>query len=346
MNHSSGTPGDGGDADIARAVRLASRLPAIPDDRRAAAYQRVRAEWQAATAPPATRRSTGWRAALAAGIAASLVAVALVVGRVDAPAGAEVAVAWVGQGVEVAPAARQPWQFWGNSARELRSGAVLHRDDVLQTGGQGAALLRVGPLLTLRLAPQSQLRLDAVDRVTLLRGQVYIDSGSPAGDAGQPLTVATAAGDVRHLGTRYLVRAGDNVVEVAVRDGRVLLAGRNATVRTQAGAGEGLRLVADASAVERYPLSPDDASYAWLAQIPTPLEIEGQTLGTFLDWYAAETGRPVAMGTGEPAERMRAVRLSGSIAGLTPDQALDTVAAVADLAIERRGDQVKVDIAR
>jgi transmembrane sensor len=341
--------GDHDEADIARAVRLAGRRPALTEQQRAAAFERVHAEWRAATAPadvpadaptvvaaaaPARWR---WRGALAAGLAAGVVAVALLTGRVTMQPGAEVALASVVQGVEVTPA--------GSSSRQLLAGATVHQSDTLRTGAQGGALLRVGPVLALRLAPESELRFDAADRVTLLRGQIYVDSGTHTGP-GTPLTVATQHGEVRHLGTRYLVRAAADRLDVAVRDGRVQLASLAGDLRAEATAGERLQLAAGASAIERGALSADDAAYAWLARIPTPLDIEGKTLGEFVAWYEAETGRRVDLGSGDSVDAVRLIRLSGSVAGMSPDEALDTVAAVSDVAVDRAEGRVRIDIAR
>lgn len=343
MNHQTDTDRDDDDADVARAVRLAMRRPVVTEAQRAAAFDRVQAEWRSATGAVLPAGRSRWRAALAASLAAGVVAVALLVGRVSGTEGAEVALASVAQGAELTPAASRPWQFWGGSARGVRVGTTIHQNETLTTGQQGGALLRVGELLALRVAPQSALRFDAPDRVTLLRGQIYVDSGSHDG-AGASLTVATGQGEVRHLGTRYLVRADAGAVDVAVRDGRVLLANADAGLRAEAVAGERLRLVAGGRAIERAPLSPDDAAYGWLASIPAPLDIEGKTLAEFVEWYESETGRRVELGAGGPVDAVRAVRLSGSVAGMTPDEALETVAAVADLSVSRGGGAVRIDV--
>ena len=75
------------------------------------------------------------------------------------------------------------------------------------------------------------------------------------------------------------------------------------------------------------------------------IDIEGQTLATFLQWYAAETGRTVVLGSGAQDEPLRDVRLSGSVAGLTPERALETVAAVTDLTVVSNPGGVQVGVA-
>jgi ferric-dicitrate binding protein FerR (iron transport regulator) len=332
------TPDD--EAQLARVLRRAARVPEIPAERRAAAFERVHAEWRTATERSA-RRWTPLRAGLAASVAATLVAVTLLSGRLAGPAGADVAVALAANGTELS-VGRSGWlDRWRAPVGTLQSGAVLQTADVLTTGASSAALLRVGPVLTLRVAPESQLRFDSADRVTLLRGQLYVDSGARSGIA-TALTVATALGEVQHVGTRYLVRAGSGSLEVAVREGRVRLSGFEAATRAEAAAGQRLRLGAGGRSIERGALAADDSAYGWLAAIPTPIDIEGRTLGAFLDWYSAETGRAVVLGQGDAASTLRDVRLSGRVAGLSPDQALDTVAAVADLTISRDESGVRI----
>jgi ferric-dicitrate binding protein FerR (iron transport regulator) len=353
MNIENDGHGGADEADIARAMRLVGRRPALTEQQRAAAFERVHAEWRAATATAVSNDGTAaarpthgrWRAALAASLAAGVVAVAVLSGRVATQPGPEVALASVARGVEVKSAASRPWQFWSVAPRGLQAGTSVRQGDTLQTGAEGVALLRVGPLLALRVAPRSELRFDAQDRVTLLHGQIYIDSGTHAGP-GTPLTVVTQHGEVRHLGTRYLVRATADRLDVAVRDGRVLLASLVGDLRAEASAGERLQLAAGANAIERGALAPDDAAYGWLARIPTPLDIEGKTLGEFVAWYEAETGRSVDLGSHDSVAAVRSIRLSGSVAGMTPDEALDMVAAVSDLTVDRANGRVRIDTAR
>jgi ferric-dicitrate binding protein FerR (iron transport regulator) len=331
------------DAQLARVLRLAPRVPEVPAERRAAAFERVHADWRAATRRPA-RRWTPVRAALVASLAAVLVATTLWVGRAAAPAGDEIAVAMTVSGADLAVGGAGWLDRWRSPAQALGVGTAVHAADLLTTGPSSAALLRVGPVLTLRVAPQTQLRFDGVHRLTLLRGQVYVDSNAGSGVA-TAFIIATALGDVQHLGTRYLVRAGVDAIEVGVRDGRVRLSGREPGVSAEATAGQRLRLAERTGSVERSALAGDDPAYAWLAAIPAPVDIEGKTLAEFLEWYAAETGRGVVLGSGAEDEPLRAVLLSGNVAGLTPERALDAVAAVADLTVVRTPGGVRVGVA-
>lgn len=328
------------DPELARLLRRAPRPLPVPAERRAIAFETVRAEWRSATSR-STRRWTPLRTGLAASAAALLVAT-LLLGRGWDAAGAEVAVAMTVSGAEVSAAGSGLLARWTAPPRGLQQGGALRAAELLTTGSTSAAMLRVGSTLTLRVAPQSQLRFDSADSVTLLRGELYVDSGARGGITA-PLLVATAHGIVQHVGTRYLVRAGSSDVTVAVREGRVRLTGAAGRLRAEASAGEQLRIAADAERIERGALAADDAVYAWLSSIPAPIEVEGQTLSTFMAWYSAETGRDIQFTDGAAAAVLSNVQLRGSVAGLTPDQALDAVAAVADLAVSRSPAGIRIE---
>ena len=166
---------------------------------------------------------------------------------------------------------------------------------------------------------------------------MYVDSGS--GAAGDPWVVATGLGDVRHLGTQYLVTIGADGLAVAVREGRIALQpARSGTAQTTAIAGERLRVAADAPGqIRRTTLSPTDAQWDWVESVPTLLEVEGLTLGGFLVWYRRETAQTVTLEGVDTA-----IRLHGSIAGLTPDEALEAIAAATDLDVRRVEGQTVV----
>ena len=77
---------------------------------------------------------------------------------------------------------------------------ALSGSSMLRTGpNSGAGLLYPGQL-SLRLGADSEIELTDVQRVRLLRGTVYVDTGYAG--AGH-LEVETPLGRVRHLGTQY-----------------------------------------------------------------------------------------------------------------------------------------------
>jgi hypothetical protein len=101
----------------------------------------------------------------------------------------------------------------------------------------------------------------------------------------------------------------------------------------------GERLVArGGGAVERGTLAPWDPAWSWTWSAAPAFELEGATLEGFLAWQAGESGRPLTFAPDLEAAAGRRVVLHGSIAGLTPDQALEVVARTVGWRVERIGD--------
>ncbi len=335
---------------IARAVREALPLERASAQARERVRAAAQAQWRAslstgdgvtasptaAAAATAAPRRLRWPLALAASVVVALVAVTLSWQAVRQDgAGATVAIAEVVKGpVRLA----SPGAFGARETALERRGAVGTRQ-VVSTGADGAALLRLGEGLTLRLGASSRLLVAAAGEVSLQAGTIYVDADPRSGL--QPLVVATPQGRVRHLGTQYSIRAQGGQVEIAVREGRIELAGGAAPQTLLAEGGEALRIEAS-GAVARARIARDDARWSWLSGVPMPFELQGATLPAFLDWYVRETGRTIAFADASGAARAQQVRLSGSIASLSPDQALQVVAASAGLAATLDGSRLNL----
>ena len=325
------------DDDLGRLIRRAPRYPGPDPAAKQRAFEVVAEAWREGRAEARSPLRRAWPAAAAA--AAALVVVAgLTWQRFTAPP--VVAVATV-QRIEGRVTAIESGWFGGS--RELAVAGTVNSDETLQTAGDARIVLREANGLSLRLAPSTRIALLSPQNVHLESGELYVDADPALGAA--PLTVQTAFGSVRHFGTQYAVRsAGDapgrepSSVEVAVREGRVQLT-RAAGEALAIEAGEALRLGRGGD-VARRPLPTDDASWNWLQQTAAPIEIDGHTLAEFLRWYSRETGRPVTVSAGVAAPQT--IRLSGSILGLTPDEALAAVAASTDLAIRRFADHIEL----
>ncbi len=339
---------------LARAVRDAARVEPASAQARERVRAAVRAQWHASlpSATPATSQQPGAGGASAAAVSvaaprrarwplalAASVVVALVAGglswqsaRVGA-IGATVAVAEVVRG----PVSITSPGLLGTRESALAVRAAVATRQVVSTGADAAALLRLGPGLTLRLAANSRLGLSGAGEVSLEAGTVYVDADPRHGT--QPLTVATTFGSVRHLGTQYSVSAARAGLEVAVREGRVQLSGVPRGAPLQAQAGEALRVAASGQ-VERFAVRGDDPRWAWLGVVPVPFPLQGAALPAFLDWYARESGSVVSFAAPADEARARGVLLSGSIAGLSPDEALQVVVASAGIVVNRDGGRL------
>lgn len=307
--------GDWSGSDESRLTRLMRTMPrGAPDPAaRARAFDMAHAEWRRLQGQRARMRRARWAAA------ASVAVVAL--------AGA----LWL---QPFAPRIASLDRQYGSVTLDrepLATGARLRRGAAVETSGASGALLRYSPDLTLRLDAGTRVVLVDAGNLQLESGRVYV---AVAPGAAVPYVVHTAAGDVRHLGTHYAVRARGAALDVAVRDGVVQVDTDAGEAR--AGAGEALHVDAQGR-IGRTAIA-GDAPWAWVAKLPAPIVIEGKSLAEFLRWYATETGRNIVYADERTRTRAAAAILHGSVDGLPPAEALAIVVASVDLRAEVSAD--------
>jgi ferric-dicitrate binding protein FerR (iron transport regulator) len=294
----------------------------------AAVRERIRlavaTEWRATVAASRTPTTRNWqRPALAMAASLAVIAVALGVFQLRLPTQAPsvATLARLSGSVEVGVDA--DWQ-------PVAAGQSLRVGQQLVTGPQGKAALTLARGATLRLDANTRIAMAGIDRVVVKRGAVYLDAGNrPA--AGPGLQIASAFGSTRHLGTQYEVRVSPSGMQVSVREGRVELSGaggsRSAVVAV---AGEQL-LIGSAGAVARQAVDRHDARWNWIADVTPPYAIEDRRLTEFLAWVCRETGRELAFASPEVEATAQSIILRGSVAGLSPNDALAAVMATTNL---------------
>lgn len=215
-----------------------------------------------------------------------------------------------------------------DAAAEARDvGQLIRVGDIMETDARSRAAVSFPDGLSLRLDHDTRLAVDATDRITLASGAVYIDAPPGVGSA-NALTVDTTAGSVQHVGTQYEVRTQADAMVVSVREGRVLVT--NASTSNTGEAGQVLRLTSSGD-LTRSSLAASDPHWQWAMQAAPVFDIDNQSLATFLQWIARETGRHVVYSTPQAESAAEAVKLRGSIAGLDADVALTTVLATTQL---------------
>ncbi|MGE0582125.1 MAG: FecR domain-containing protein [Steroidobacteraceae bacterium] len=297
--------------DEARLERLMRAVPrGSPDPAaRARVFDAVQAEWRRSLPQPAQARPVQRARWLAA---ASVAAVAL-------------AGMWWWQS-PASPVATADRAFGTVTVAggPLATGARIRPGTSLVTAADSGALLRYSPDLSLRLDANTRVTLTDAQNLHLAGGRIYV---AVAPGAAVPYVVHTAAGDVRHVGTHYVVDARGGGLDIAVRDGTVRLDAGSRAERV--GAGEALHVDAGGAVVRR--AFEGDTPWAWVDRLPTPIVIEGQSLASFLRWYAAESGREVTFADDAIRARAAAAILHGSVDGLPPAAALAIVVASVDL---------------
>ena len=91
-------------------------------------------------------------------------------------------------------------------------------------------------------------------------------------------------------------------------------------------AGEQFTIAAD-GAVQRMPSERYGETWDWIATTTPAIDIEGRPLVDFLAWAGRELGREVVFESPQLRREAAAIVVHGSVAGLTPQQALDAVLA-------------------
>ena len=323
-------PGDDGrteEADLGRGLRAAGRRARPAEDVERSVRAAVYAEWQCTVAMRRARRRrrVGYAAVAALGVMG--VGAWLSSTRLTAPGAPIASIERVDGEVRYAAG---PLPLWRVAGERL----ALTVGDELRTGDGGRVALALDNGLSVRLDHGTRVELAAEDRIVVRQGAVYIDSGAEEAGAESSLAIDTPAGTVRHLGTQYEVRLLEPGVRVRVREGRVVLE-RPSDGVLRARAGEQLTVSPDGT-VERAAVPVHGDAWQWAVAIAPAFEIDGRPLAQFLAWASRELGREIAYATPEAQAAATRIILSGSVAGLAPEEALNAVLATTGL---RRADE-------
>lgn len=305
-NGASAGNGSSREDSIARLMRLAGPRPAVPQAVRERVHAAVKREWRGKVARQRTRR---WgRRAIPAALAAGVLLAVVLGGRVPLIDPAPVAtVAVVGGGS-------------GTQSLRLHPGDPVYPGDSIRTGGSGAALA-LGNGVSLRLAANTTATVGAIDEVTLTAGRIYADTG-PAIRADRTITVHTNIGSATDHGTQFAIGYDGVAMSVAVREGSVEVDARRASYTAEAGE----KLTFRKGEKARYSeLPPHDRSWGWASALAPSFDIDQRPVINFLRWAARETGRELVFASEGVRLAAMATRLSGSVAGLTPSEAIEAV---------------------
>jgi ferric-dicitrate binding protein FerR (iron transport regulator) len=302
--------------DIERVLRAAGARERVPPEVEDAVRENLREEWRRIVAERQGARRRGRAFALAASVLVAALGL-WIVASLPGGGGPVGAVAAAVSEVRV----RGGWlQGWEPAA----PGRALEAGDTLETGADGRAGLALPGIASARLDHGTRVRLASADRLVIERGALYVDAGPEGRDAAR-LLVETPAGVVRHVGTQYEVRVHGADVQLRVREGRVEWRSNSGAVRS-GHAGEQLTIAADGR-VERHAAPRYGASWDWIASTTPAVAIEGRPLSEFLGWAGRELGREVVFASPGLRREAADIVVHGSVAGLTPEQALDAVLA-------------------
>lgn len=323
---------------LASLIKLAGEQPEIPLGIESRVYNRVQQEWRNSAAQPSGDTSydkvhKSWRRSarrsnrlrwLVPAAAAAVAVFAVLLSMRPEPTPPLVA-ATVARVIDA-----------GHVGTLHANGSDVHVGETISTAENEGLSLLLARGESLRIDQRTELRVDGTDRFTLLSGRVYADTGLFLYRDGG-LTIDTAFGTVTDVGTQFAVAMSDATLDVAVREGRV-------DIRTEAEAfaarmGERLVLAAGQSA-EVSSLDAHDEYWSWTTDLAPVFDTSNRSLLDFLKWAARETGRELVFDS--DATRMFAMQtdVSGSIAGLTPDEALASILSTTSFRFKIETDKV------
>ncbi len=305
------------DEDIDRVLKSAGSREKPPLEIEREVRGRLRAEWLAIVADKRRDRRRQTFFALAAGILAVVVGVWIAAPRLGGPADPVATMMLAAGEVRVDSG-------WFSTWRDVAPGQSLAVGHALETGSSGRGAVAMPGGVSARLDHDTRVNITGAEELTLERGALYVDAGPTVSPASR-LDVITPSGSVRHVGTQYEVRLMGARVRLRVREGRVEWHARSGGFE-QSASGEQLMIAGDGT-VERGAMLLYGEDWDWAAAAAPGIEIEGLPLGRFLSWVGRELGREIVYTTPESAADVANIVVHGSIAGLTPRQALDAVLA-------------------
>jgi ferric-dicitrate binding protein FerR (iron transport regulator) len=284
-------------------IRSAGRRPAIPEDDFASIKEATGTAWRQMVAAERSRSS---RRRTIYAIAASLI-VLLLGGWF-----------WLSGTNPFGSAEIATVQF---ATGDLTVGDILTEGEDLEPSGLVA--LRMAGGQSVRIDGGTRLQLLSSSRLQLDLGALYVDSG-PSVPAGAVIEVRTPLGIVREIGTQFEIRITGEAesMQVSVREGSVTIEQEAETI--SAARGEQLTLDRE-GLIARSTLATDAAHWSWVLDAAPALEIEGRTLGHYLDWVARETGWQIRYADEELERSAETILLHGTIEGMRPDESLGVI---------------------
>lgn len=329
------------DKSLENLLRLAGERAEIPLAIESRVHHRVQEEWRASSAIPngdrvyaevqKTWRHDAWRGRILRwfapiGVAASAVLAFVLLSQPEPVP--PLAVATVADVVAQTP-----------SSVGYQEGSLVFEGELVSTGPGGGVSLLLARNVSLRIDENTRIRVDAADHFTLLDGRIYADTGQFIYRDGG-LRIDTAFGIVSDVGTQFAVTADSVSLDISVREGRVELAAGSDIHAARMGQRLSLEQGEGASIAS---LDTHDPYWNWIADLTPTFDTSNKSLLDFLKWAARETGRELRFKTDE--SRMFAMRtdVHGSVAGLTPDEALVAILSTTTLIYSIESDKVVLE---
>ena len=309
---------------LAELVRAAGRRPLPAEGDRSRVFAASQRAWRQAVQVRQRRRRYLALAASVAALAIGGTIVSQLAPPTPLPVIASTAV-MDGQVLALAPGSDE-WRAMDGAGVEWVAGTRLRTS----AGSRVSLYLASGG--SLRVDESTEMTLTSSERLVLIAGTMYFDSGTPTGTPSEAgtLEVVTSHGLVRKTGTQFEVMSTSAALRVRVREGSVEIEREQQLAALTGTAGEQLRLDS-AGGVERSPFAPDDPAWSWAIALANVPPIDGRPLTELLDWVARETRQELRFADTDTENQAENVILRGSLANATPLEALEAALATTDL---------------
>ncbi len=297
---------------IEKLIGAAGARPGARADQKARVEAHVYAAWQRQLHSRRVKRRLWWSGALAAGL---------------------LAFAWLRtQQVTQLP----PATLIGTVAVSHRPFSATHDPLIagssLDTGPLGGANIALASGVELRVDQATSVELLDATRLRLLTGRIYVDSHDSARQK-RSVLIETPFGTFEDTGTQFELQLQPHQLRLRVREGSVQRHAGAAHERFE----RGVEFVIEGSgATRRGSIAAHDAEWGWAQSLAVPFRLDGATLASFLDWATREQGMQLRY----ESDRVRRVAeqtvLHGSMDGLSPQAAIDSVLATTTLRTAHR----------
>ena len=304
---------------IGQIIGTAGHREAPPDDDYRQVLAAAETAWRRKTD---SRRRQRWMSTGLVAAAAAIATVAILSLQTPQPTPEYPAVIQKVIGtVSVQAQAGDDWTLVTGNDQQIGHGSLI------RTNGDSFAGLVLDNGLSLRVGQNTTVTIDAVSRISLAIGTVYVDTGF-AGEHESFIEIATPIGVARDLGTQFEVHYLADNLRVRVREGIVLV--EQEGMDFESGASEQLDLNHTGRVVMSR-IKPDDEAWHWTQLVAPHPQINEQPLTVLLEWVARETGKRVEFDKPQVKTKVSRTILHGSVQNLPPMRALDVMLATTDL---------------
>tara|TARA_R110001599_G_scaffold289553_1_gene492505 strand:- start:16964 stop:17971 length:1008 start_codon:yes stop_codon:yes gene_type:complete len=316
------------DDNIARLLRAAGPRKQLPPDMQQRWEQQFRAELK-----PVLERRGHSRRNWIMGLCASLAVVAVTIVLLQRPSpavGPQILVSHInGDSQLLQPDA---------AAQKMVTGQQLEVGSTVNTGADGIVALKYGHY-DLRINCDTRLLIEE-DQLVLQSGELYASDYGFNGTAPQ-LSIRTAHGVIRDIGTQFTVVTSADSTVTTVRRGAVILDTGQQELRADPKHGYASRLIVDGTLqVREEQVASSGADWDWIYFGGTNFTLEGSIAYDFLQWSVGESGQQLEFASPGAETLARTTRLHGDISGLNPEQAVLPVLASTDLTAEHLADNI------